>query len=164
MEDRVMTFRRSVKWHVITVKGTPEQVFPLLCPVREYDWIEPWRCEMIHSASGVVELDCVFRTDFPDDGPTDTWVVSRYEPPRLLEFVRVNPLRTIRYSIRLEESGPGISRWRWEQVLTGLTPEGNALIDKQTDRQYAAEKDVLAKLLDHYLATGTRMKFTPPGA
>ena len=22
--------------------GTPERVFPLLCPTREYEWIEPW--------------------------------------------------------------------------------------------------------------------------
>ena len=28
------------------VEASPEQVFPLLCPVREYDWIAVWQCEM----------------------------------------------------------------------------------------------------------------------
>jgi hypothetical protein len=66
------------------VAAAPERVFPLLCPVREYDWIEEWTCKVLHSESGVAELDCVFRTLF--DGEPMTWVVSRYEPPIRIEF------------------------------------------------------------------------------
>jgi hypothetical protein len=71
--------------HHFTVPAAPEQVFPLLCPVREYEWIAPWRCDLLHSASGVAEEDCVFRTTSPD-GNTTIWVVSRYEPPARIEF------------------------------------------------------------------------------
>ncbi len=33
----------------------PEQVFPLLCPVREADWVPDWRYRMIYSRTGVAE-------------------------------------------------------------------------------------------------------------
>ena len=47
------------------VPATPDRVFPLLCPVREYEWIPGWECDVLHSVSGVAEEDCVFRTRFP---------------------------------------------------------------------------------------------------
>jgi hypothetical protein len=30
---------------------TSEMIFPLLCPQREYDWIESWKCNIIYSKS-----------------------------------------------------------------------------------------------------------------
>ena len=44
----------------MTLSGSPEQVFPLLCPTREYDWIETWQCELIYSDSGFAEPGCIF--------------------------------------------------------------------------------------------------------
>ena len=37
---------RIVRMNTIEVEAPLEEVFPLLCPVREYDWVEPWKCEM----------------------------------------------------------------------------------------------------------------------
>ena len=65
---------RKVVSHVMQLAASPGEVFPLLCPVREYEWIDVWQCEMIHSASGVAEAGAVFRTAFPQDGPPDVWV------------------------------------------------------------------------------------------
>jgi hypothetical protein len=155
-----------VKSHLMEVKGSPEQVFPLLCPVREYEWIDGWQCEVVCTQSGFAELDCVFRTSFPADGPEDTWVVCRYEAPEVIEFVRVNALRTIRYSIRLEgvekdsetAGGQPISRWRWQQTITALNAEGVALAVAMTDEAYAAKMVELAQKLNHFLETGTMLK------
>jgi len=102
-----MTGYRKKRSFKMTLSGSPEQVFPLLCPTREYDWIETWQCELIYSDSGFAEPDCIFTTSYPADGPEDTWVVSRYEKPVLIEFVRVNPLRVIRYTITLSRTENG---------------------------------------------------------
>ena len=59
-------------------------VFPLLCPVREYEWIGPWRCDLLYSQSGVAELDCVFTTESAGQPSYDVWVVTRSEPNRLV--------------------------------------------------------------------------------
>ena len=54
------------------IEAPPERVFPLLCPVREHEWIPAWKAEMVHSKSGFAELDCVFRTNNPLEG-NRTW-------------------------------------------------------------------------------------------
>ncbi len=141
----------------MTLPAPPERVFPLLGPVREYEWIPTWSCELVFSRSGIAELDCVFRTRFPADGPEDTWVVSRYQPPRSIEFVRVNAWRSMRYAIGLEDGRDGTTRATWTQILTVLHPDGNRLVDEQTDEAFAARMVALEKLLNHYLTTGTRL-------
>ena len=70
---------RVVKSYTMTLGAPPVDVFPLLCPVREYEWIEPWSCDMVFSASGLAENNAVFRTNFPTQGDEENWVVCRYE-------------------------------------------------------------------------------------
>jgi hypothetical protein len=36
-----------------TNDASPEIVFPLLCPVREAEWVPDWKYRMIYSQSGV---------------------------------------------------------------------------------------------------------------
>jgi len=134
--------------------AAPARVFPLLCPTREYDWIDTWKCRMVYSQSGHAELDCIFKTDFPADGPEDTWVVSRYEPPLLIEFVRVNSLRAIRYTISLRETAAAATEADWHQVVTGLSDEGNAVVRGLDETAFIQRMEALEKLLNHYLATG----------
>ena len=41
--------RQIAKSFTHRIDAEPDKVFPLLCPVREYDWIKGWECRMIHS-------------------------------------------------------------------------------------------------------------------
>lgn len=156
-----MNRSRTVVSHVMQLAAAPGEVFPLLCPVREYEWIDGWQCEMIHSASGVAEAGAVFRTSFAQDGPIDTWVISRYEPPRAIEFVRVNPLRAIHYAIHLESEDAEHSGWRWTQTLTGLDAEGEALVAAVDAKVFAQKIAVLEAKLAHFLITGTMLRDNP---
>jgi hypothetical protein len=140
------------------LNGPPEEIFPLLCPVREYEWIESWKCDVVFSESGVAELDCVFRTHFADDGAEDTWVVCRYEPPVLIEFVRINPIRSLRFSISLEKDGDGTTKASWTQTFTGLSPEGNELIKRITDESYREKMSMRERQINHFLSTGEMLK------
>ena len=45
-----------------SINGTPEQVFPLLCPVRETDWIPGWTTDWVISNSGLAERGCILQT------------------------------------------------------------------------------------------------------
>jgi hypothetical protein len=140
------------------IDGSPDNVFPMLCPVREYDWIQPWHCEMVYTDSGIAELDCVFKTNFPDDGPEDTWVVSKYEPPKRIEFVRMNSLRSIRYSIELVQQKNGSTQATWKQVMTGLNPEGDIFVDGLTEEAYHGRMKTLENMINHYLKTGDMLE------
>ena len=155
-----MNHKRTVKKYVILLEGNPEVVFPLLCPVREYEWIEPWKCEIIYSDSGFAEQDCIFQTDFPHDGPKDTWVLCRYEKPRLLEFVRVNGIRAIRYTIILRQTGEGKTESEWQQVITGLNDDGDRFVEGLSDAEFKHRMQLLQQMLNHYLTAGQMLKFS----
>ena len=42
--------------------GAMSKVFPLLCPVREAEWIDGWNPIVVLTQSGYAEQDCVFVT------------------------------------------------------------------------------------------------------
>lgn len=99
-------------------KAGAAEIFPLLCPVREYDWIPDWSCTMIYSESGVAEKDAVFHTR-ELFGKRTVWTCVTYEPPRLIEYVFVLGVSgVVRLSIALEEISGGATRVTWRMRFT----------------------------------------------
>jgi len=140
-----------------TVPAPPARVFPLLCPVLEYRWLPGWKCELLHSASGVAEEDCVFRTDFPDTGPM-TWVVSRHEPPARIEFACFVPDALVhRLKIALTAVDGG-TRLDWTNRWLATGPRGDAWLATRSAEADAKRMDNLQRLLTHYLTTGTMLQ------
>lgn len=148
-----MNYSRKIFSYIMHLDAAPEKVFPLLCPVKEYQWIEHWKCEIIYSLSGYAEKDCIFRTNFSGEGE-DIWVTSRYEPDNLIEFVRVDGSRTIRYKITLKEIESGKTESEWSQVVTAINEKGNLIVQELTEEEFISEKKALEKLLNHFLSTG----------
>jgi len=153
-----MKRNRTTKIYTMKIDARPDDIFPLLCPVREYDWIQPWQCEMVYTDSGRAELDCIFKTNFPEDGTEDTWVVSRYEPPQYIEFVRINSIRSIRYGIEITQQDDESSQAVWKQVITGLNPEGDNFVAGYSDEAYYKKMGILQKMINHFLKTGGMLK------
>lgn len=138
-----------------------EEVFPLLCPVREKDWIDGWEFEMVYSRSGLVEKDCVFTTPF-GQGIETTWYVSEYEPKLFfIEFVRVTQgLFTVRISIHLSESKNGCTAdvsYRY----TALSTLGKTMIQSMVAQHFHEDMKYWEKALNHYLATGEKLLKEP---
>lgn len=150
---------RKIKFSCeVIINSVPSEIFPLLCPKREYEWIEHWSCEILHSESGYAEVNCVFKTSFPDDGPDDIWIVNRYEPNKLIEFIRNNNWRVIHYTIKLEDLQNGTTKTTWEQTLISLTDEGTKLKSNLTEATFCSDKKLLGHMLNHYLETGEMLK------
>lgn len=147
---------RVVKEHRHRLAAPREKVFPLLCPVREYEWIATWSCEMVHSRSGVAEDGCVFTTDFPAPGPA-TWVVSRYQPPASIGFVIFYPgLMTERLDLDLRAlEGPGEGcQLTWRRAYTALSPRGEEFLAQELDGLFATGMAARQQDLEYYLAQG----------
>jgi hypothetical protein len=150
-----MPFRgdRVVRTFSHKTPAPPERVFPLLCPVREYDWIPGWQCEIAFPETGLAELDAVFTTEVTDRGQ-EIWQVSRYEPPGLIEFAVAAPQsHTTRLAIEVKPTEGG-SRLTWTRVYTGLTPAGNELLAGFTDEWHDALMSGIAAMMDAYLTAG----------
>lgn len=131
-------------------------IWPLLCPVKEYDWIEIWDCEVLHTKSGVNELGCVFKTSFPKEGPPEIWVTSRFDPYSRLEFIRTNADRAIRFEIALNEVEAG-TQVTWTHHVTPLNEAGMKYLEAKPD-DFQLQMTGLNTMLIHYLDTGTMLR------
>ena len=138
--------------------AAPEKVFPLLCPVREYDWIPHWKCDLVYTDSGFAEDNCIFNTRFPDDPADETWVVSNYQPAKIIQFIRFNGLWVMRYNIFLEKNSDNTTTATWEQIITTLNEEGNKLLEVYTNERYKVMIRDIEKMLNHYLETGEMLQ------
>ena len=149
--------KRCVSRFELGFDGRPDQVFPLLCPVREHEWVDGWSCDMLYSDTGVAELGGVFRTSFADAGD-ETWTISRYEPGRTIEFVRVAcNVAVVKLDIALERDGERRTKARVTHTSTALSEAGEALIDARPPERTEQEWRALEHMMNHYLRTGTKL-------
>ena len=135
------------------VSAKPETVFPLLCPVREYEWLDGWACEMLYSHSGVAEPGAVFKTHFGE--LPETWHVNVYEPPRRIEYLVVAPDTLItRLTIELVRSSEHRTGMLWRRTFTSLSAAGKARAESWTTER---ERE-LGMRLEHFLKTGEMLR------
>lgn len=143
------------------INASVERIWPQLCPVREYDWIEMWDCAVLHSDSGYNELGCVFTTDFPAEYGEEVWLTSRFDVNERLEFVRTNSTRIIHFCIELAPNATG-TRLTWTQHVTALNQRGNQYVADKPEA-FTAQMAVVKHMLEHYLETGDMLMGKDPG-
>jgi hypothetical protein len=146
--------RRATHQYTQTNFASPETVFPLLCPVREAEWVPGWQCRLIYSKSGVAEAGCVFVTK--EDGREITWIVTEYDPVALrIGFVWVNPGMVVtQIRIELEAVVPLKTFARIQYTYTGLSPEGNGEVEGYDERWFRKKMQSWEAAINHYLRTG----------
>ena len=132
----------------------PGRVFPLLCPVREADWIQGWDPLQVVSASGVAERDCVFVTGA---GPEDAiWYITRHEAATgFVEMLKIAPGSTAcRLSIQLQATVDGCDAIVTYMHTSLGTPAGDVFVAGFTAEFYAQFMRDWEARLNHYLVHG----------
>jgi hypothetical protein len=148
---------RATRTYTQHLTAPPERVFPLLCPVREADWIAGWEPRFVISESGVAEADCVFVTA---GSPSDAvWLVTRHEPAAgVVEMVKITPQVTAcRLHIALAAAAHGCDA-TITYSHTSLGPEGDRFVAGFTEEHYVRFMRDWESRLNHYLATGTMLR------
>lgn len=132
--------------------AAPSQVFPLLCPVREAEWVAGWDPVVVYTASGYAEADCVFIT--PDEEAEAVWVVTEYDPDAYrLGFVKVTPgVLAVRIRIALREHADGQTEADVTYTYTALGEAGRAQVARQTEAAYGAFMQRWEAALNQHLA------------
>lgn len=136
--------------------GEPSAVFPLLCPVREVDWIEGWDPPLVISASGVAEPDCVFTTP---GQPTDAiWYITRHEPAAgFVEMIKITPeVTACRLSIQLRPVADGCEA-DVTYSHTSLGARGDEFVASFTEQYYRKFMQDWESRINHYLRLGTAL-------
>ncbi len=150
--------------HAEIIKRSPGKIFPLLCPVQEYNWIDQWDCEIIFSNREGIENNCIFKEYqsgpvlFDSDVPT-YWIVSTYDiTNRRIQFVLMSDLVAIsKIEVEVKKMGDGKSSVSWSMVITGICEEGNKHIGKSTRNKAKLYLTVLGKALKHYCEKGEKL-------
>jgi hypothetical protein len=147
--------RRVTHEFTQTNDAPPETVFPLLCPVREADWVPGWQYKMIYSKSGVAEAGCVFTTP-NDDGTQTTWLVTEYDPARLrIGFAWVNPGQVAaQIEISLKKNSRGTTTAVIRYTYTGLSTAGNQEVERYDKKWFEQKMQGWEAAINHYLRTG----------
>ena len=142
-----------------------DDVFPLLCPVAEFDWLATWQCQILHSESGKVEKGCVFATEMRGEEPS-IWVVSRHDPKAHVgEFVTVTPGSRVRtLEIALSERTGGGTLLTWSHTFVTLGPAGEDVLAGFTPEAYLESMDFVARSLEYYCRNGQRLEPSSVGA
>jgi len=158
MENSGFTARRTTRTYRQTINATPERVFPLLCPVREAEWLDGWQYAMIYAESGLIEEGAVFST--PHEGEADTvWIVTRHDPgKREIEFARFTPgSRTCVLRIAVSAKAEHSSFVDISYTYTGTTPAGNAFLESLTEEAFVEAVVFWEKSVNYFLETGEKL-------
>ena len=138
-----------------TNDAPPERVFPLLCPVREAEWAPGWQYRLIYSPSGVAEDGCVLSTP-NDTGPETLWMVTHYDPAAFtIAFAWVEPgMMATQIKIALGLAPHGKTSAHIRHLYTGLSPAGNAVLDRYTSEWFLSKMQIWEKAVNHFLHNG----------
>jgi hypothetical protein len=143
------------------LKGSPETVFPLLCPVLEAEWVPEWFPERVISQSGVCERECIFITppEMQSEPENAIWIVTKHDPASFsLEMYKVAPRHTVsKLEITLSAIAGGHTTANVSYELTAIGAEGVQFMEEFTEEWYANFMREWESQLNHYLETGRKI-------
>jgi hypothetical protein len=150
-----------VREHIHHIHADPAEVFALLCPTREDDWVEGWaeRRTLVRTSTGFAEPGCVFLTSEPDRSER-IWLATRHEPDEgIVEYVQVWPgeeVVTLAIAVTVEDGG---SRVRIRHTVVPLPGADEvALADRWSPRSRDSVMSWWERSMNHYLATGNLLR------
>ena len=132
-----------------------KEVFPLLCPVREKEWLDGWEYALVHSVSGHIEQDCVFTTPNPN-GPGAVWFVTRHSREMFfVEFLKVTPGECVaRINIHLEPVDEKQTLSHISYSYTALNDEQARLLEFGMEQRFLSAMRWWEQAINHYLSEG----------
>jgi hypothetical protein len=143
--------RRIVRQTGFEIDAPRATVFPLLCPVRERDWLPGWQADLVYSACGLVEGDCVFRSQHAQLGEA-LYVTSRYEPADgVVEFiVFFTDICVMKLAIQATPTRDAKTQLRWSRTYTSLCERGDDFLAGMTEAAFLAQARAMQGWLNDY--------------
>jgi len=134
--------------------GQPDKVFPLLCPVKESEWLPNFKAKVIYSSTGISEDGAIFQTTHGDD-VTITWIITKYNPNSLIEMIYIIPnIMIVRITIQLVSYDKKHTKTIIRYTKTGLTERGNAEVENFSKERFNQQMEHWEKAINYYLIHG----------
>ena len=149
--------KRASHTYTQLLHAAPGEVFPLLCPVREADWLDGWDPVSVATRSGLAERDCVFVTTA---GASEAvWYITRHDPDvKFVEMLKITPKVTAcRLEIQVSPAPEG-AHAQITYTHTSLGPEGDAFVEAFTADAYREFMRNWESRCNYYLRHGTALR------
>jgi hypothetical protein len=155
MEPKWMKSSRFERIGNFTLKGPRSAVFPLLCPVLEYQWLPGWKCTMAYSDSGIAEKDAIFHT-VEMLGRKAVWTAITYQPDTFIEYLIVSGRAVVvRLSIALESGEGGTTAVTWRMLFTATSMLGRIALSRAfSEASFMKMMNKRENELNHFLEKG----------
>ncbi len=143
------------------IHATPEEIFPLLCPVREAEWVPGWDPLVVFTQSGLMEPDCIFMTG--EEEPESYWVTTRHDRSNLrIEMVKVTPGMTIgKINIALKANAHEGTDMEVTYRYTAVSEAGQDFVDSYSEDYYVHFMQQWEKALNDYMEARRAEKGRP---
>lgn len=140
-----------------SINSSPDKVFPLLCPVREKEWVQGWDPELIITKSGFAENDSIFVTKHGDE--KNYWIITRHDPVNYeLEMLIINPEITVgKLEIKLHKDEDEKTKADVSYTYTSLSSEGDEFVKNYTEEKYVGFMETWEEEINHFLLTGAKI-------
>ena len=140
------------------INASSSDVFTLICPVREAEWLSGWDYELIYSVSRVAEEGCVFTSKQKGEKDTIWLITKRDEANKETEFARITPeSRVAKLNISVEDADEGASLVNITYVITALNESGNKFIEELTEAKFNENMAFWEKSMNHFIQTGKQL-------
>jgi hypothetical protein len=151
---KVMEPCRVTRTYVQKIQAPPEEVFPLLCPVREAKWVKGWDPIVVYSHSGLAEPDCIFLTG--NGEPESAWVITHRESDKFhLEIIKISPWTTVaKITITLSRNEESGTDAEVTYTYTALSESGEDFVNHYTEDYYLEFMRYWENAINDYISSG----------
>ncbi len=147
----------------VTIKAPVGEVFPLVCPVMEYDWIPGWKCNIRYCPSGENEKDVVFREKMTSPyllnkiaGKT-TWITLLQDRSKhRVHFRWINKISSSIFKIEMSPVDSSQTKCTFSLDLTIMKDRGTMVLNPDSKYKIGFLIEGLAAMLKHYCETGDK--------
>lgn len=142
--------KREHRYCKMYIHANKEDVFPMLCPERELEYMSGWTYRWVYSNSGFMEKNCVFVT--PQYGTETTWILMDCDHEncsfQAVQFAK--DLMAIQLRVSLNQIAKGETEIAAQYCLTALTETGNQAISIMSQERFDADLVIMQAELNDY--------------
>jgi len=145
--------QRASRSQVLHIRAARKEVFSLLCPVREAEYLSGWKADILYSESGVAEEGCVFRTQRPGMAPS-IWTITKHDANAgRIEFVVVTPESHVTFlHLDLVATPGNACDVTFTYTHRAISDVGCSFIAEFTDDRFRKQMNGIEESLNAYLS------------
>ena len=144
--------KKIIRKYKQTLEGTKTEIFPLLCPAREKEWLQGWEYRMVYSESGFIEKGCIFETN--NDYGNYQWIVTKHDKYSYeIQFIKIraNEIYVI-IDIDLMENSENITFCNIQYTFIPLGSEATEILYREnTEEAFNEHMKKWEDSLNYYL-------------